>query len=182
MDANDNYAKQGLRVLAVAGRDLPSSLKDDLVSATISNVEQSLTFIGLSVMMDPPRPEVYKAAQECRDAHIQCIMITGDYSLTAKSIARKIGLTDPNKPLAVVTGDQLQSMNNDELKEVLKGEVVFARMAPEQKYRIVSVLQEMGKIVAVTGDGVNDAPALKKDDIGIAMGQRVRMSLKNLPI
>ena len=87
-----------------------------------------------------------------------------------------------NKPLAVVTGDQLQSMNNDELKEVLKGEVVFARMAPEQKYRIVSVLQEMGKIVAVTGDGVNDAPALKKDDIGIAMGQRVRMSLKNLPI
>lgn len=182
MDANDNYVKQGLRVLAVAGRDLPSSLKDDLVSATISNVEQSLTFIGLSVMMDPPRPEVYKAAQECRDAHIQCIMITGDYSLTAKSIARKIGLTDPNKPLAVVTGDQLQSMNNDELKEVLKGEVVFARMAPEQKYRIVSVLQEMGKIVAVTGDGVNDAPALKKDDIGIAMGQRVRMSLKNLPI
>ena len=170
MDANDNYAKQGLRVLAVAGRDLPSSLKDDLVSATISNVEQSLTFIGLSVMMDPPRPEVYKAAQECRDAHIQCIMITGDYSLTAKSIARKIGLTDPNKPLAVVTGDQLQSMNNDELKEVLKGEVVFARMAPEQKYRIVSVLQEMGKIVAVTGDGVNDAPALKKADIGIAMG------------
>lgn len=170
MNANDGYAKHGLRVLAVAGRILPTDLRQNLGKATVPTVEQGLTFIGLSVMMDPPRPEVMDAAAECRHAHIKIIMVTGDYSLTAKSIARRIGLTDPNKPLVAVTGDQLKTMSDEELRKVLSGEVVFARMAPEQKYRIVSMLQKMGKIVAVTGDGVNDAPALKKADIGVAMG------------
>lgn len=170
MTANDGYAKNGLRVLAVAGRVLPASMKEDLNSATIKTVEQDLVFIGLSVMMDPPRPEVFKAARECRDAHIKVIMVTGDYSLTAKSISRRIGLTDPHKPLTVVTGDQLKTMSDADLRKALQGEIVFARMAPEQKYRIVETLQKMGKVVAVTGDGVNDAPALKKADIGVAMG------------
>ncbi|MCH3922069.1 cation-translocating P-type ATPase [Limosilactobacillus sp.] len=171
MGANDGYAKHGLRVLAVAGRILPDALRQNLDAATIAAVEQGLTFIGLSVMMDTPRSEVMKAATECRNAHIKIIMVTGDYSLTAKSIARQIGLTDPDKPLVAVTGEQLKTMSDDELRQVLSGEVVFARMAPEQKYRIVDMLQQMGKTVAVTGDGVNDAPALKKADIGVAMGE-----------
>ena len=96
-------------------------------------------------------------------------MITGDYGLTAESIARKIGIIRSNDA-KIISGVELSNMNDEELKEVLKGEVVFARMAPDQKYRIVCALQEMGNIVAVTGDGVNDSPALKKADIGVAMG------------
>ncbi|MGM9891979.1 cation-translocating P-type ATPase [Limosilactobacillus sp.] len=170
MAANDGYARRGLRVLAVAGRRLPDEMNNNLDSATIATVEKDLTFIGLSVMVDPPRPEVRKAAEVCRRAHIKIIMITGDYSLTAKSIAQNIGIVDPNKPLTVVTGADLKQMSDDELKKKLRGEIVFARMAPEQKYRVVQTLQSMGEVVAVTGDGVNDAPALKKADIGVAMG------------
>lgn len=170
MDANDGYARRGLRVLAVAGRRLSDKMNNDLSTATIATVEKDLTFIGLAVMVDPPREEVKKAAKVCHRAHIKIIMITGDYSLTAKSIAQNIGIVDPNKPLTVVTGEELKQMSDDELKEKLKGEIVFARMAPEQKYRVVQTLQSMGEVVAVTGDGVNDAPALKKADIGVAMG------------
>ena len=168
--ANDAYAKQGLRVLAVAGRTLPDNLYQDLSQATNDTVEQALVFIGLSVMLDPPRKEVVAAAKLCHQAHIKIIMVTGDYSLTAESIAKKIGLVDPNQPLRVVTGEELGAMTDDDLKAALSGEIVFARMAPEQKYRVVNALQEMGEVVAVTGDGVNDAPALKKADIGVAMG------------
>lgn len=170
MRANDGYAKDGLRVLAVAGRNLDQKLMDNLDLATIDTVERDLTFLGLTVMMDPPRAEVYKAARECRKAGIKVTMVTGDYGLTAKSIAREIGLTDPDKPLTVITGDALKTMPDEELRHYLEGEVVFARMAPEQKYRVVSMYEKMGKIVAATGDGVNDAPALKKANIGIAMG------------
>lgn len=170
MRANDGYAKDGLRVLAVAGRNLDQKMMNNLDSATIETVEENLTFLGLTVMMDPPRAEVYKAARECRKAGIKVTMVTGDYGLTAKSIARQIGLTDPDKPLTVITGDALKTMPDDELRHYLEGEVVFARMAPEQKYRVVSMYEKMGKIVAATGDGVNDAPALKKANIGIAMG------------
>lgn len=120
-------------------------------------------------MQDPPRSEVKEAVRLCRSAGIKIIMITGDYGLTAESIARKIGIIQsPNA--RVVSGAELSEMDDNALKEALKGEIVFARMAPEQKYRIVCALQEMGNIVAVTGDGVNDSPALKKADIGIAMG------------
>ena len=170
MDANNGYARRGLRVLAVAGRRLPDEMDNDLSQATIKTVEKDLTFIGLSVMVDPPREEVRKSAEACHRAHIKIIMITGDYGLTAKSIAQNIGIVDPHKPLAVVTGPELKKMSDDELKEKLKGEIVFARMTPEQKYRVVHTLQSMGEVVAVTGDGVNDAPALKKAEIGVAMG------------
>lgn len=170
MKANDGYAERGLRVLAVAGRILPDDLSNDLSKTNSANTECDMTFIGLSVMLDPPRPEVRKAAALCHRAHIKIIMVTGDYSLTAKSIALNIGLVDPKKPLTVVSGDELKEMDDASLRKALSGEVVFSRMAPEQKYRIVDMLQQMGKIVAVTGDGVNDAPALKKADIGVAMG------------
>ena len=120
-------------------------------------------------MQDPPRKEVKEAVELCHSAGIKIVMITGDYGLTAESIARKIGIIRSNDA-KIISGVELSNMNDEELKEVLKGEVVFARMAPDQKYRIVCALQEMGNIVAVTGDGVNDSPALKKADIGVAMG------------
>ena len=110
-----------------------------------------------------------EAVELCHSAGIKIVMITGDYGLTAESIARKIGIIRSNDA-KIISGVELSNMNDEELKEVLKGEVVFARMAPDQKYRIVCALQEMGNIVAVTGDGVNDSPALKKADIGVAMG------------
>ena len=111
-------------------------------------------------MQDPPRPEVADAVAECRRAGIRVVMITGDYGLTALSIARKIGIVQGPNP-RVFSGVELEKTSDDELKEALKGEVVFARMAPEQKLRVVENLQQMGEIVAVTGDGVNDSPALK---------------------
>lgn len=171
MEANDRYAKNGLRVLAVAYRLLSS--KDNLPAAlsayTPEIIEQDLTFIGLIVMSDPPRPEVAAAVEICHRADIRIIMITGDYGLTAESIAKRIGIVKGEHP-RIISGMELENISDEELKKALKDEVIFARVAPEQKYRVVSNLQEMGHIVAVTGDGVNDSPALKKADIGVAMG------------
>lgn len=171
MEANDKYASNGLRVLAVACR--PLSSKDNLPVAlsayTPELIEQDLTFIGLTVMADPPRPEVAAAVELCHRANIRIIMITGDYGLTAESIAKRIGIVKGEHP-RIVSGVELENMPDEELKEALKDEIIFARVAPEQKYRVVCNLQEMGHIVAVTGDGVNDSPALKKADIGVAMG------------
>ncbi len=172
MQANDRYAREGLRVLAVAYRPLRKN--DETLPASIreysaEKVERDLTFLGLVAMQDPPRSEVKEAVSLCRSAGIKIIMITGDYGLTAESIARKIGIIK-SPDAKVISGAELAQMDDSALKEALRGEVVFARMAPEQKYRIVCALQEMGNIVAVTGDGVNDSPALKKADIGIAMG------------
>lgn len=172
MQANDRYAREGLRVLAVAYR--PLRKEDETLPASIreyntENVERDLTFLGLVAMQDPPRNEVKDAVRLCHSAGIKIIMITGDYGLTAESIARKIGIIEGDDA-RVISGAELAEMDDAALKEALSGEVVFARMAPEQKYRIVCALQEMGNIVAVTGDGVNDSPALKKADIGIAMG------------
>ena len=172
MEANDRYAREGLRVLAVAYRPLrkdDDTLPSSIRAYTPENVERDLTFLGLVAMQDPPRSEVKEAVSLCRSAGIKIIMITGDYGLTAESIARKIGIIQ-SPDARVISGSELAAMDEVQLKEALKGEVVFARMAPEQKYRIVCALQEMGNIVAVTGDGVNDSPALKKADIGIAMG------------
>lgn len=172
MKANDAYAREGLRVLAVAYRPLrkdDDTLPESIREYNIDNVERDLTFIGLVAMQDPPRSEVKEAVKLCRSAGIKIIMITGDYGLTAESIARKIGIIE-SEDARVISGSELAAMDDAALKEALSGEVVFARMAPEQKYRIVCALQEMGNIVAVTGDGVNDSPALKKADIGIAMG------------
>ena len=170
MEKNDAFAKKGLRVLAVAYRplkenDLPNALRE----YTSENIEKDLTFLGLVSMQDPPRNGVKEAALKCRKAGIKVIMITGDYGLTAKAIAKEIGIVEKEE-VEVISGVQLTQMSEEELEDKLKEEVVFARMAPDQKYRIVSALQKMGNVVAVTGDGVNDSPALKKADIGIAMG------------
>lgn len=171
MKENDQYARNGLRVLAVAYRLLPKdgSMPVLLSAFTPDVVEQQLTFVGLVIMADPPRPEVAAAVELCHRANIRIIMITGDYGLTAESIAKRIGIVKGNSP-RVISGNELVTIDKESLKEALKGEVIFARVAPEQKYSIVCTLQEMGEIVAVTGDGVNDAPALKKADIGVAMG------------
>ncbi len=171
MEANDGYARDGLRVLAVAYRLLR---KEDNIPAAMSSytpeiIEQDLVFVGLVVMADPPRPEVADAVEECRHAGIRIIMITGDYGLTAESIAKRIGIVKGPKP-RVVSGLELEELSDEQLKEYLKDEIIFARVAPEQKLRVVTNLQEMGEVVAVTGDGVNDSPALKKADIGVAMG------------
>lgn len=174
MEANDTYAADGLRVLAVAYRPLDGAsaeagVPDAMSDYTPENIECNLTFVGLEVMMDPPRPEVAAAVAECHRAGIRIVMITGDYGLTAASIARRLKIVE-GEGLSVISGFELSKMGDEELKEKLAGQVVFARMAPEQKLRVVTALQEMGEIVAVTGDGVNDAPALKKADIGVAMG------------
>lgn len=168
MAANDDYARNGLRVLAVACRKLPA-IDSDWKDQTPEEIEKDLTFLGLIAMMDPPRPEVAEAIQQCHTAGVRIIMITGDYGLTAESIARRIGIVRSDDA-RVITGLDLDELDESALKESLLHEVIFARVAPEHKLRVVTALKEMGEIVAVTGDGVNDAPALKKADIGIAMG------------
>jgi len=169
--ANDDYARNGLRVLAVASRKLPKTSQAESVPLeyTPEVIESDLIFLGLIAMMDPPRPEVAEAVQKCHSAGIRIIMITGDYGLTAETIARRIGILRTSAP-RVITGIDLDALNDQALKEALRQEVIFARVAPEHKLRVVTALKEMGEIVAVTGDGVNDAPALKKADIGVAMG------------
>ncbi len=165
LKTNDEYARNGLRVLAFAKRNLPQ--KTEKYAAEI--IEKEMTFLGLLAMMDPPRPEVTAAVEKCNHAGIRVVMITGDYGLTAESIARRIGIVKGEQP-RIITGFDLDSMDEIKLVEALKGEVIFARVAPEHKLRVVAALQELGNVVAVTGDGVNDAPALKKADIGVAMG------------
>jgi magnesium-transporting ATPase (P-type) len=172
MAANDMYARKGLRVLAIAMRRITE--EDELFSKEVSEyntelVEQKLIFLGLMAMEDPPRPQVRDAVQKCNNAGIGIVMITGDYGLTAESIARDIGIVNGDNP-KIISGVELDKIDDSQLKEALNGEVIFARVAPEQKLRVVSTLQQMGHVVAVTGDGVNDAPALKKADIGVAMG------------
>ncbi|MHB1357189.1 MAG: cation-translocating P-type ATPase [Anaerolineae bacterium] len=168
---NDEYARNGLRVLAVASRILTdeNSPRQPLGYWTADLVETNLIFLGLEAMMDPPRPEVAEAVERCHGAGIRIIMITGDYGLTAESIARRIGIVTGNHP-RILTGVDLEAMSDDDLCVALKEEVIFARVAPEHKLRVVKNLQAMGHVVAVTGDGVNDAPALKQADIGVAMG------------
>ncbi len=163
--ANDNYAKGALRVLAVARREFDSRPS----AFDVPTVEQDLTFLGLMAMMDPPRPEVAEAVERCHHAGIRTVMITGDYGLTAESIARRIGLVKGSH-VRIIAGSDLESMSDADLRKALADEVIFARVAPEHKLRVVTAFQELQNIVAVTGDGVNDAPALKKADIGVAMG------------
>jgi magnesium-transporting ATPase (P-type) len=162
---NDDYARAGLRVLAIAQR----VLKESPAAWTPETIEQDLTFLGLIAMMDPPRDEVAEAVEKCRRAGIRIIMITGDYGLTAESIARRVGIIHGPQP-RLLTGAELITMEDAALKEVLQGEVIVARAAPDHKLRIVKTLQDLGHVVAVTGDGANDAPALKRADIGVAMG------------
>lgn len=162
---NDDYARGGLRVLAVAMRYLPPDLREYTPEA----IEKELIFLGLMAMMDPPRPEIVEAVDKCRRAGIRVIMITGDYGLTAESIARRVGIIR-GASARIISGAELDAMDDEALRAELQKEVLFARVSPEHKLRIVRCLQELGHVVAVTGDGVNDAPALKKADIGVAMG------------
>jgi len=163
---NNEYARHALRVLGFAYRDLPEVQKH----YEAEEVERDLTFVGLAGMMDPPRPEVEQAVKECRTAGIKVIMITGDYGVTAESIARRIGLVR-GESVRAVSGVDIDAMSDEELGEALdEPEVIFARVSPEHKMRIALVLKARGEIVAMTGDGVNDAPALKAADIGVAMG------------
>lgn len=166
-DAVDQFARSGLRVLAFAHKVF-ESLPDDI---SIGSIEQHLTFIGLVALYDPPRAEVRDAVRKCHLAGIRVIMLTGDYPLTAEAIARHvdiIGVAD----YRITTGEQLEELSDDELKSLLSTDVVFARVSPQHKLRIVKAFQSLGNVVAVTGDGVNDSPALKQADIGIAMGMR----------
>ena len=167
LGANDEYARGALRVLALARRHLPPRAG----AYTIEDVEHDLTFLGLVAMMDPPRPEVTGAIDQCREGGIRMVMITGDYGLTAESVARRIGMLSTDQP-RILTGAELDRLTDIQLRQTIGAEeVVFARMAPEHKLRLVTAFQELGEVVAVIGDGVNDAPALRKADIGIAMGR-----------
>jgi sodium/potassium-transporting ATPase subunit alpha len=169
LEENDAMASRGLRVLAFAYRE-----GGELHGApfTSTDIENNLVYLGLVALSDPLRPEVAPAIHACHSAGIRVIMVTGDYALTAASIGRQIGLGQ-DAPLQTFTGAELSEMDDQRLRAILiKGETIFARVAPEHKLRIVAQLKQMGEIVAVTGDGVNDAPALKKADIGIAMGLR----------
>lgn len=163
---NANYASKGLRSMAMAFRIIPKD--DQLRTMSVEDAESHLVFVGLTTMSDPPRPEIYNAVKRCHEAAIRIIMVTGDSKLTAKSVAVDIGITSDQA--RVISGNELEQLSDAELREALSHEVIFARVAPEQKYKIVKTLQENGEVVASTGDGVNDAPALKKADIGIAMG------------
>jgi Ca2+-transporting ATPase len=163
--ANDRLAKKGMRVLGVAFRmmnQIPEVIQMDL--------EQNLTFIGLFGMIDPPREEVRDAVAITKSAGIRTVMITGDHPLTASEIARQLGITDQAALSKVLTGAEIENLSFDELKNVVDEVQVFARVSPEHKLKIVQALQERGHIVSMTGDGVNDAPALKRADIGVAMG------------
>lgn len=164
-------SEQALRVLAFAYKKLDYNLGNakEADHAKLKNLnEEEFVFIGLQGMIDPPRPEVKEAVAKCKKAGIRIFIITGDHGLTAKAVAKEIGLaTNETK---IIKGVELDKMNEEELTLALKEEVIFARVSAEHKMRVVSNLMRQGEIVAVTGDGVNDAPALKKANIGVAMG------------
>jgi Ca2+-transporting ATPase len=158
-------ARQGLRVLALAKKPVPNQQN----GVDHPDIASGLIFLGLQGMIDPPRESAIKAVQACQSAGIQVKMITGDHAVTAQAIARRMGINNNGAVLAF-TGAELAKMDKTELAQVAQEGAVFARVAPEQKLRLVEALQSKGEVVAMTGDGVNDAPALKQADIGIAMG------------
>lgn len=157
-------AKQGLRVLAFARKEVTSNKR----SLERHDIERGLVFLGLQGIIDPPRSEAIAAVNACQSAGIQVKMITGDHALTAAAIARQMGICSTEEQ--VFTGQQLTQMDEKEIAQAAEQGMVFARVAPEQKLHLVKALQSQGEIVAMTGDGVNDAPALKQADIGVAMG------------
>jgi Ca2+-transporting ATPase len=181
--ANDDLAAAGFRVLAVALRSGDATL----LSLGAESLEAELVLLGLVALYDPPRPEVPEAIRLCRQAGIKVTMVTGDYGLTAEAIARQIGLLDPTEmaagkaqgnhpgadPVRVIEGSDLSLISDVHLRRLIKyrTRLVFARMTPEQKLRLVQAYRDLGEVVAVTGDGVNDAPALRAADVGFAMGR-----------
>ncbi|GAB6138622.1 calcium-transporting P-type ATPase, PMR1-type [Halanaerobaculum tunisiense] len=164
MENNDQLASQALRVLGLAYRDLGRSLDRD----NLEKYETNLVFVGLAGMMDPPRTEAKEAIARCQRAGIRPKMVTGDHKQTAVAIAKKLNLLKAKDK--VVTGLELEEMSDQQLAREIEDIAVFARVSPEDKLRIVNLLRDQGHIVAMTGDGVNDAPAIKEADIGISMG------------
>ena len=180
--ANEQLASQGMRVLGMAFKPVDQEPDDSLdfwtgasktlptpapAGVTQDKLERDLIFIGLVGMIDPPRAEVKAAVAECKTAGIRPVMITGDHPLTARQIARELGITDDGR---ILTGQDMARMSVQDLERVVEDVSVFARVSPEHKLNIVKALQNRGHVVAMTGDGVNDAPALKRADIGVAMG------------
>ena len=170
---NDNMAKRALRVIAIAYKDvntLPLKLESNFI-------ENGLNFVGLIGMIDPPREGVKEAVETCKKAGIKTVMITGDHIITAKAIAKELNIL--SKYDKAITGQELDKMPQEKLEKEIKDYSVFARVTPEHKVRIVKAWQKTGAVVAMTGDGVNDSPALKRADIGIAMGKNGTDVAKN---
>ncbi|MBS7640541.1 MAG: cation-translocating P-type ATPase [Candidatus Bathyarchaeia archaeon] len=169
LSINEQMASEALRVLGVAYKELkdidPNNLNDEKARETL---ESDLTFIGLLGMIDPPREEAKIANEKCRRAGIKTVMITGDHKLTAIAVAKELGMMEEGD--IALTGEELDKMSDEEFEKIVENVKVYARVSPEHKLRIVRALKKRGHIVAMTGDGVNDAPALKQADIGIAMG------------
>ena len=163
----ERYAAQGLRVLAVARRRLPDGSQPP---DRREDAERDLVLLGLVALFDPPRPEVAEAVADCHAAGVRIIVVTGDYGLTAAEIARRVGIARDGG--AVVTGEEFEALSEPDLDRLLREgkELIFARASPEAKLRIADALRAEGHVVAMTGDGVNDAPALRRADIGVAMG------------
>ena len=162
-NAHDNLAQKGVRILGMAYKGL-KKLPDN---NDFKNIEEELVFVGMAGLIDPPRSEVKSAVAKCKSAGIRPVMITGDYPLTAIAIAKELGISESSE---YMTSEKLNHMSDEELEQKVKNTSIFARVAPQDKLRIVTALQKQHEIVSMTGDGVNDSPALKKANIGVAMG------------
>jgi Ca2+-transporting ATPase len=163
LKVNEEMAKDALRVLGIAYRNLPEG-----IVCTEECIEHDLIFVGLAGMIDPPREEAIEAIHVCKQVHIRPIMITGDHALTAVAIAKEIGIYQEGD--IVLTGEELEKMPDEKFEEIVDKVTVYARVSPMDKLKIVKAWKKKGEVVAMTGDGVNDAPALKHADVGIAMG------------
>jgi Ca2+-transporting ATPase len=163
LKANEEMAQGALRVLGVAYRELPEG-----ITVTEEGIERDFIFLGLMGMMDPPREEAIEATKVCKEVHIKPIMITGDHKLTAMAIAKEIDIYKEGD--IVLTGEELEKMSDEEFEKIVNKVTVYARVSPMDKLKIVKAWKKKGEVVAMTGDGVNDAPALKHADIGVAMG------------
>lgn len=169
-EINERFSEQALRVLAIAYRPLESNGKDYV----LEEIEKDVIFLGLVGMIDPPKERVRDSINSCHNAKIRTLIVTGDHAITAKAVGKEIGLSESDKPPFVITGEELEDISDEKLKDILgkNKSIIFSRVDPEAKLRIVKLLEGEREIVAVTGDGVNDAPALKKAHIGVAMGKK----------
>ncbi|MHA2102927.1 MAG: cation-translocating P-type ATPase [Candidatus Hodarchaeales archaeon] len=168
-----NFSESALRILGFAYKKVTKDVIDNVLNSDSPDydlIESDMIYLGMVGMKDPPRPEAISAIQTCFDAGIRIKMVTGDHKNTALAIGREMGLINSDSDKSVITGQELEIFSDEELFEILPSVKIFARVNPEHKLRIVNILQSRGEIVAMTGDGVNDAPALKQADIGVAMG------------